>query len=163
MPSIQEQIIAAAYRWGVDPEIALAVAERESGFNPNAVGDRGRAVGVFQLHAGAAQDMGVDRFTLAGNIEGGVRYLAAQYQRFGSWDLALAAYNAGASNVAAGGRYAESILASLGWPWGGGYLEPSYLAGDSAGASPAPALESSAGLLIGLGLGLVGLVFLASD
>ena len=34
------------------------------------------------------------------NLEGGARYLAMQYQRFRSWRLALAAYNAGPEAVA---------------------------------------------------------------
>jgi soluble lytic murein transglycosylase-like protein len=33
------------------------------------------------------------------NLEGGARYLAAQYRKFGSWRLALAAYNAGPQAV----------------------------------------------------------------
>jgi len=33
------------------------------------------------------------------NLEGGARYLAAQYRTFGSWRLALAAYNAGPEAV----------------------------------------------------------------
>ena len=34
------------------------------------------------------------------NVNGGARYLAEQYRRFGSWELALAAYNAGPEAVA---------------------------------------------------------------
>jgi soluble lytic murein transglycosylase-like protein len=33
------------------------------------------------------------------NLEGGARYLAMQYERFRSWRLALAAYNAGPEAV----------------------------------------------------------------
>jgi len=33
------------------------------------------------------------------NLEGGARYLRRQYDRFGSWRLALAAYNAGPEAV----------------------------------------------------------------
>jgi soluble lytic murein transglycosylase-like protein len=33
------------------------------------------------------------------NLEGGARYLRTQYDRFGSWRLALAAYNAGPGAV----------------------------------------------------------------
>jgi soluble lytic murein transglycosylase-like protein len=33
------------------------------------------------------------------NLEGGARYLAEQYRKFGSWRLALAAYNAGPQAV----------------------------------------------------------------
>lgn len=113
--TIEEQIRLTASRYGVPPDLAVAVARQESSMNPAAVGDGGQAIGVFQLHEAAARDMGVNRYDLQGNIQGGVSYLAHQYRTFGSWPLALAAYNAGASNVAAGRGYAESILASLGW------------------------------------------------
>jgi soluble lytic murein transglycosylase-like protein len=35
----------------------------------------------------------------AANLDGGARYLKAQYRAFGSWKLALAAYNAGPEAV----------------------------------------------------------------
>jgi soluble lytic murein transglycosylase-like protein len=46
------------------------------------------------------------------NLEGGARYLRAQFERFGRWDLALAAYNAGPEAVAQHGGippYAETV------------------------------------------------------
>ena len=41
----------------------------------------------------------VDPMDPAENLEGGARYLAQQYRKFGSWRLALAAYNAGPEAV----------------------------------------------------------------
>jgi len=38
------------------------------------------------------------------NLTGGANYLRQQYARFGSWPLALAAYNAGPTRVARLGR-----------------------------------------------------------
>lgn len=32
------------------PELLMAIAERESGGNPNAIGDNGRAIGLCQIH-----------------------------------------------------------------------------------------------------------------
>ncbi len=46
-----------------------------------------------------ARDLGVDPDVPSQNLEGGARYLAAQYRTFGSWRLALAAYNAGPDAV----------------------------------------------------------------
>lgn len=37
---------------GVDPTLALATAQQESGFNPYAVGDGGTSFGLYQLHQG---------------------------------------------------------------------------------------------------------------
>jgi soluble lytic murein transglycosylase-like protein len=46
-----------------------------------------------------ARDLGVDPLDPLQNLEGGARYLAEQYREFGSWRLALAAYNAGPDAV----------------------------------------------------------------
>ncbi len=90
----------AAARNGVPLSIAHALMGDESGGNPNAVSSAG-AVGLLQLMGPAAQEMGVtDRRDPVQNINGGLGYLAKQFRRFGSWPLALAAYNAGPDNVA---------------------------------------------------------------
>jgi soluble lytic murein transglycosylase-like protein len=44
--------------------------------------------------------LGVDPLVPVQNLDGGARYLRAQYEAFGSWPLALAAYNAGPGAVA---------------------------------------------------------------
>ena len=76
-PATLEEIISAfAKQQGIPPALALAVAKRESSLNPNAVGDSGQAIGLFQLHPGAAKDTGtVDRADPLQNIQGGVKYL----------------------------------------------------------------------------------------
>ena len=90
----------AASRHGVPLSIAHALMGDESSGNPNAVSSAG-AVGLLQLMGPAAQEMGVtDRRDPVQNINGGLGYLAKQFRRFGSWPLALAAYNAGPENVA---------------------------------------------------------------
>jgi hypothetical protein len=93
-----EDFVAASQETGVPLEILLAVAWAESGFDPNALSPAG-AEGMMQLMPGTAAGLGVDPSDPAQNILGGARYLAAQYERFGSWDLALAAYNAGPGAV----------------------------------------------------------------
>ena len=43
--------------------------------------------------------MGVDIDDPQQNLEGGARYLRQMYDKFGTWKLALAAYNAGPAAV----------------------------------------------------------------
>lgn len=93
-----DEFIAAAEETGVPLQVLLAVARAESGFNPDAESPAG-AIGMMQLMPGTAEGLGVDPTDPAQNILGGARYLAAQYDTFGSWDLAFAAYNAGPGAV----------------------------------------------------------------
>ncbi len=97
---IRQSVLRAANRHGVDPSLALAVAQVESGFDPQSVSSAG-ALGVMQLMPGTARSLGVaDPLDPDQNADGGVRYLREQLRRFGSVPLALAAYNAGPNRVA---------------------------------------------------------------
>jgi soluble lytic murein transglycosylase-like protein len=110
--SIQSLITSVANQFNVPPSIALAVAQKESGFNQAAVGAAGE-IGVMQLMPATAAGLGVDPSDLNQNVTGGVSLLASLYQQFGDWSDALAAYNAGPTHLAAGQSYASSILGSI--------------------------------------------------
>lgn len=90
---------AAAARHGVPTGLFLRLVEQESGWNPQARSVKG-ALGLAQLMPDTARALGVDPLDPAQNLEGGARYLRAQFEAFGSWPLALAAYNAGPGAVA---------------------------------------------------------------
>ncbi len=89
---------AAARRHGIPEDLFLRLVQQESGFNPRARSHKG-AIGLAQLMPGTAQLLRVDPHDPAQNLEGGARYLAQMYRKFGSWRLALAAYNAGPGAV----------------------------------------------------------------
>jgi len=88
------EFVAAAQKYGLDPAVLAAVGKVESGFNPNAV-SRAGATGLMQFMPATAAGMGIDPSDPRQAIDGAGRYLSTQLARFGSLDLALAAYNAG--------------------------------------------------------------------
>ncbi|MEM6372058.1 MAG: lytic transglycosylase domain-containing protein [Pseudomonadota bacterium] len=88
----------AARRHGVPVDLFLRLVQQESGWNATARSHKG-AYGLAQLMPATARGLGVDRKDPAENLEGGARYLKQQYLTFGSWRLALAAYNAGPGAV----------------------------------------------------------------
>lgn len=88
----------AARRHGVPEDLFLRLVQQESGWNAKAKSHKG-AYGLAQLMPATARSLGVDRTDPAENLDGGARYLKEQYRTFGSWRLALAAYNAGPGAV----------------------------------------------------------------
>ncbi|MGJ8622340.1 MAG: lytic transglycosylase domain-containing protein [Yoonia sp.] len=88
----------AAAEQGVPVDLFLRLVEQESGWNPQAVSVKG-ALGLAQLMPDTARALGVDPRDPVANLRGGARYLRLQYEAFGSWPLALAAYNAGPGAV----------------------------------------------------------------
>ncbi|ADR37787.1 Lytic transglycosylase catalytic (plasmid) [Oceanithermus profundus DSM 14977] len=87
----------AAARHDLPPDMLAALVWVESRYCPNARGKDGE-IGLGQVLPSTARDLGVDPQKLWDprlNLETAARYLAIQYRRFGRWELALAAYNAG--------------------------------------------------------------------
>lgn len=97
-----EMAKTAARKYGVPEDLFLKLVQQESGWNPDVVSPKG-AVGLAQLMPGTADLLGVNETDPKDNLDGGARYLAMMFERFGSWKLALAAYNAGPEAVEAAG------------------------------------------------------------
>jgi soluble lytic murein transglycosylase-like protein len=100
---------AAALEHGVEYELLQALVATESGFDAKVVSPRG-AVGLMQLMPNTASEYGLSADNPEAlvkqllrpetNISVGARYLRDLLNKFpGRLDLALAAYNAGVSNV----------------------------------------------------------------
>jgi len=94
--------------YGYDPALIVAVIMTESSFDPSSRSHRG-AVGLMQLLPNTAESLAEEThrpwsgehalLDPTFNISLGVRYLAKLHKRFGSLELALAAYNYGPSRV----------------------------------------------------------------
>lgn len=137
--------------FGPPPELILGVILKESGGDPSAIGDGGAAIGLMQMHAPAASDVGVAWSDLAGNAElqvlAGSHYLALQLNRFGDQRTALIAYNQGAgvagdpaghaAAYAKGARYADSVLS----------IVATLTIGGNAAASPSSTILDPSGYL----------------
>ena len=85
---------AAARKHGVPEDLVLRLVQQESGWNAGAVSPKG-ATGLAQLMPDTARFLRVDINNPHENLEGGAKYLAMMYGKFGNWRHALAAYNAG--------------------------------------------------------------------
>ncbi|MEX0968903.1 MAG: lytic transglycosylase domain-containing protein [Paracoccaceae bacterium] len=96
--NLQDYALAIALDYGIPGEMFLRLINQESRWQLDALSTAG-AMGLTQLMPSTAEWLGVDPADPVQNIEGGARYLAMQYARFGTWELALAAYNAGPGAV----------------------------------------------------------------
>ena len=90
----------ASSKYGISVPMIYAVIGQESSGNPDVISKKG-AKGLMQLMDETALDLGVKNvFDPEENIFAGVRYLRQMKDRFGGdMTKALAAYNAGPSNV----------------------------------------------------------------
>ncbi|MCL4151092.1 UNVERIFIED_CONTAM: hypothetical protein GTU68_031876 [Idotea baltica] len=93
------KIFELAVKHNVSASLVKAVIAKESCFNPKARSHVG-AIGLMQLMPATAKWLKVKQPQNPDqNLAAGVRYLAQLKKRFGSNELALAAYNAGPGNV----------------------------------------------------------------
>ena len=111
----------AAAKTGVPLSLLVATAYVESRMDPSAESHAG-ARGLLQLMPATAHELRLDGDDPATNVLAGARYLRQMLDRFGSVDLALAAYNAGPTAVARAGaaptvgtlRYVKNVEARAG-------------------------------------------------
>lgn len=111
--SLNDEIMAAATKYKVDPALVAAVADAESNGNQEAVSSVG-ALGVMQLMPDTAASLGVDPGDRRQNIDGGAKYLRQLLDTFGgNEELAIAAYNAGPGAVKEAGNQVPSYKETI--------------------------------------------------
>lgn len=154
LPLIQREAARAGVPW----QLLDLMIVQESGYNPNAVGDGGNAIGLGQLWGPAAIDGGISpsqRRDPAANARAAANYAAIAYRNAnGDWRETAARYNAGAWNnkiapTSSAWNHANNVLARAGQyghqiPGGGVAMRPA--------ASPAPAATTAAAAPVTSGL-----------
>ena len=94
---LQEIMQDACEVYGVPYALALAIAEVETHFDPDAVSpthDYG-LMQINQVNHEWLQSLGMDPLTYAGNIEGGLYIIGNYLSKYGDTEMALMAYNNG--------------------------------------------------------------------
>ena len=119
---LQDHIFAVCEDAKIDPALVMAIIQKESNFDIDAIGDRGRAQGLMQVqerwHFDRMEELGVtDLLDPYQNVTVGVHYLEELiWVGGGSIEWALMAYNGGhglankRAEVVV--KYAEAVLAS---------------------------------------------------
>jgi soluble lytic murein transglycosylase-like protein len=82
--------------FGIPRTFFSNLIETESGWNPNSVSSKG-AQGIAQLMPGTAPE--INRFDPYASMSKAASLLKEYYDRFGTWEMAAAAYNAGPGSV----------------------------------------------------------------
>jgi hypothetical protein len=100
-----DAIYAAADAARIPRNVYLRLIAQESNFNPNAFNSGSSATGYAQIVPATGRQPGYGVTPIQNvknpteNLRFGAEYLGAMYNKFGRWDYALAAYNAGPGNV----------------------------------------------------------------
>jgi soluble lytic murein transglycosylase-like protein len=79
---------------GISPDLFVKQIYQESGFNPQAQSSVG-AEGIAQFMPATAAGLGIDPWNPVQALQGAAKLMASYVSKYGSYDKALAAYNAG--------------------------------------------------------------------
>lgn len=114
---IKQLVIDKANQWGINPNIALAQIQQESGFNPNRVGALGER-GLGQFMKGTWETYGSgnfdNAFDPATNLDAWGNYMSSLMGTFGGdYIKALTAYNGGPGHLTDPGKYGPPSAAAI--------------------------------------------------
>lgn len=99
MSEYQGYALQMAAKYGIPGDLFLRQINQESGWNPRARSSA-NAMGLGQIIPSTAKYLGItDPYDPHQSLDGAARYLKEQYETFGNWEHALAAYNAGPGAV----------------------------------------------------------------
>lgn len=109
---LNQQIEAAAQKYGIPPDILKAIFYKESNWNPAARGDGGKSYGIGQVYTTAHPDYDVARGQqdVSYQIDYSAKFLANLYKQTGDWRTAVRRYN-GSGPMAE--RYADDVMNNL--------------------------------------------------
>lgn len=143
---VESIIVGEAEKLGVNPRLALAIAEQESGMNPYAVGDNGTSFGLYQLHEGGELGSNTEQwaFNPTNNATRALSQVALVQKEHPNWSPGAIA--AAAQRPANPTQYAASVNAiyrSGRWP---------TVTGGRVGSASGPSSSSSSsGCAFGVG------------
>lgn len=98
---------SAAQREGLDPNIFERQISVESRFNAGARSPAG-ALGIAQFMPDTAKGLGIDPMNPKQALDAAAKYMAQNVKKYGNYENALRAYNAGPANIAKSHGFAET-------------------------------------------------------
>lgn len=109
------QAVSIADELGIPANIFTSMIEKESGWNPRAVGSNGD-IGLGQLTPVIykSDQYKTNPWNPIENLRTSAKFLRDEFNRLGSWRDALAAYNSGWNPNARGYAYADDVLSKAG-------------------------------------------------
>lgn len=107
MPNYRKVARRKARKYGLNPRVFVRQIQQESGFNPRAVSPAG-ARGIAQIMPATAQGWGVDPMRPRKALDAAARNMAQYVDRYGGYENALRAYNAGPGNIERSKGFSET-------------------------------------------------------
>lgn len=140
---------AAAKRHGLDPDIFERQIGAESGFSTKARSGAG-AQGIAQIMPGTARAWGVNPNDPKAALDAAAKHMAGYVRKYGSYEAALRAYNAGEGAIEASKGYKETnayVKKILGGKDPGGKLAPAQRAAAKATTRAVPSQDVEGALV----------------
>lgn len=107
MANYREVAKQKARKYGLDPNIFVRQIQQESGFQPRISSPAG-AQGIAQIMPGTAKAWGVNPNDPVAALDAAARNMASYVKKYGGYENALRAYNAGAGAIQKSKQYGET-------------------------------------------------------